>query len=92
MRGSDIECCPVFMAYVLITSNEVSLYVDKKKLTKETEIELNDLGVIIQPYESVFDFLSELSNVLKESDKKLFIPKNCSYAALQAVKQVSSSK
>lgn len=32
LRGSDIACTPVFTAYLLVTDDDVTLYVDPKKI------------------------------------------------------------
>lgn len=37
LRGSDVECNPVFLAYLMIGSNEAALYVDIEKLTDEAK-------------------------------------------------------
>jgi hypothetical protein len=89
LRGSDVECSPMFLAYALMTRDETVLFVDPQKLTKETETYLNGLGVKIQSYDAVFEFLKTLSEKLKQLDKKLFISKQSNYAILQAIHQVS---
>jgi hypothetical protein len=79
----------MFLAYALMTRDETVLFVDPQKLTKETETYLNGLGVKIQSYDAVFEFLKTLSEKLKQLDKKLFISKQSNYAILQAIHQVS---
>lgn len=32
LRGNDIECCPLFLAYMLIEEEQVLLFIDKDKL------------------------------------------------------------
>lgn len=91
LRGSDIECCPLFMAFGLITRHEVTLFVDSKRLTKEAETELNTLKVVLKPYEAVYDSMGDLVSTLKEQNKKLFIPKTSNYAMLNKVQEVSET-
>ena len=50
LRGSDVHCNPVFVSYVLLTLNEVTLFIDSEKLDKETSNYLKGLGVKVMPY------------------------------------------
>lgn len=51
LRGSDIQCTPVFIAYLLITAEGGILFVDSKKITTEVAEYLKTLNIEIQPYE-----------------------------------------
>lgn len=53
MRGSDVHCTPVFVAYVLVSSTEVTLYVNREKISLQTEVYLASQGVRISDYGSV---------------------------------------
>lgn len=50
MRGTDVHCNPVFVSYVLLTLNEVTLFIDSDKLDKATEKYLKSIGVGVKPY------------------------------------------
>ena len=50
MRGSDVHCNPVFVSYVLLTLDEVTLFIDSEKLDETAEIYLKSIGVSIRPY------------------------------------------
>ena len=53
LRGSDVHCNPVFVSYLLIAPNEVTLYINKVKLSSEVEAYLKAKGVGVAPYEDV---------------------------------------
>lgn len=57
LRGTDVHCNPVFVAYLLITSETVTLYINKVKLNKETHAYLQEQGVNIDDYQKVADGL-----------------------------------
>jgi hypothetical protein len=88
LRGSDIECCPLFMAYLLVTLQEAVLYVDSNKLTEEAKSELERLQIGVKLYGVAHSSLRELVPTLREQKKKLFLPKNSSYAILIIVREV----
>ena len=53
LRGSDVHCNPVFVSYLLIAPNDVTLYINKVKLSSEVEAYLKAEGVGVAPYEDV---------------------------------------
>ena len=53
LRGTDVHCNPVFVSYLLISSKNVTLYINKVKLTPEVEDYLKAEGVEVAPYEDV---------------------------------------
>jgi Xaa-Pro aminopeptidase len=50
LRGSDVHCNPVFVSYLLLTLNEVTLFIDSDKLDETVRNYLKGIGVGIQPY------------------------------------------
>ena len=50
LRGSDVHCNPVFVSYVLLTLNEVTLFIDEEKLDDSVKDYLKGIGVGICPY------------------------------------------
>lgn len=50
LRGSDVHCNPVFVSYVLLTQNDVTLFIDSEKLDETVENYLKSIGVSIHPY------------------------------------------
>lgn len=57
MRGSDVSCNPVFVAYLVIEPDKATLFIDPQKLTPEAEAYLRQAGVATQPYGSVGSYL-----------------------------------
>ena len=50
MRGSDVHCNPVFVSYLLITLDEVTLFIDSEKLDETARNYLKGIGVKVRPY------------------------------------------
>ena len=57
LRGNDVHCNPVFVAYLLIDSKKAVLYINRDKLTDEVEAYLQAEGVNVDGYEKVADGL-----------------------------------
>lgn len=53
LRGSDIHCTPVFLAYALLSRDGSKLYVDKDKVTDEVRKAMEAANVEIEDYDSV---------------------------------------
>ena len=71
LRGTDVHCNPVFVSYLLISSKDVTLYINKVKLTPEVEAYLKAEGVGIAPYEDVTKGLKDYFeyNILLDPDE-----------------------
>lgn len=71
LRGTDVHCNPVFVAYLLIASDKVSLFVDEKKLTPEISAYLSENHVDIYKYNKVEEGLKAYSeyNILLDGDE-----------------------
>ena len=53
LRGTDVHCTPVFVAYLLISTTNVTLFVDKRKLTPEVEAYLSENNIMVDDYQQV---------------------------------------
>lgn len=53
LRGSDVHCTPVFLAYLLIMPSEAVLYVEPHKLSTDVKTYLHDIGVRVRPYNCI---------------------------------------
>lgn len=53
LRGTDVHCNPVFVAYLLIDSDHATLYCDKEKFSADVTSYLNDQGVATAQYADV---------------------------------------
>lgn len=71
LRGSDVHCVPVFVSYLLIASDEVSLFVDEEKLTPAVRDYLVGNGVSLYKYNKVEEGLRNYSeyNILLDGDE-----------------------
>lgn len=63
IRGSDVECNPVVLAYGLITPNKVTLFVDAEKLDDEIQQNIIADGIEIQSYNQFYEDLQLLKNL-----------------------------
>ena len=71
LRGTDVHCNPVFVSYLLISSDHVSLYVDGEKLTEEVKAYLQENGVAVHIYNKVEEGLKKYSeyNILLDGNE-----------------------
>ncbi len=53
LRGTDVHCNPVFVSYLLISSSNVTLYINKEKLTPEVSAYLRENNIDVDDYENV---------------------------------------
>lgn len=71
LRGTDVYCNPVFVSYLLIESDKVSLFVDDNKLSPEVKQYLQDNQVSLYNYNKVEKCLESYSeyNILLDGDE-----------------------
>lgn len=71
LRGTDVHCVPVFVSYLLISSQQVSLYVDPAKINDEVKAYLAENGISLYPYNKVAEGLKQYSeyNILLDGDE-----------------------
>ncbi|MGN1263854.1 MAG: M24 family metallopeptidase [Prevotella sp.] len=53
LRGCDVHCCPVFVAYLLITESGTTLFTDLRKVTADTAGYLKANGIGVREYGDV---------------------------------------
>ena len=70
LRGTDVRCNPVFVAYLLISDTQTTLYINKVKLTREVSAYLSAQGVTVDDYENVTKGLKNYAeyNILLDPD------------------------
>ncbi len=79
LRGNDIEYNPVFVSYLLICDNNVTLYTKHFKLTKEVLDYLDSEGVEIRDYD-------DIGTDLKGMDKSIQIePAKTNYGVFACI-------
>ena len=76
LRGSDIHCTPVFLAYANLNREGSKLFVDQDKVTDEVREAMKAANVIIEDYDS-----AEISKFKAES---------CDYNPIQLMKGIKN--
>ena len=71
MRGADVYCCPVFVSYLLITTQTVTLFINKEKLSPAARQGLLSYGIATAPYDGVAAALARYPdyNILIDPDE-----------------------
>ena len=71
LRGTDVHCNPVFVSYLLIESDKISLFVDDNKLSPEVKQYLQDNQISLYNYNKVEKCLESYSeyNILLDGDE-----------------------
>ena len=57
LRGSDVHCNPVFVSYLLISPEKVTLYINNVKLSAEVNAYLASEKIDVEAYEAVVEGL-----------------------------------
>ena len=105
LRGTDVCCNPVFVSYLLIASDKVTLYVNEQKLSAKVKDYLAQVGVSIAPYEQIQKGLRDYFeyNILLDPqetsytlmhvvDKKRVIRKESPIPSMKAIKNETEIK
>ncbi|WP_028911635.1 aminopeptidase P family protein [Prevotella sp. MA2016] len=98
LRGTDVHCNPVFVSYLLISTQSVTLYINKVKLSPEVLAYLKAEGVGVAPYEAVAKGLKDYFeyNILLDPDEvnyTLFKQVNCEIVEAESpVKRMKTIK
>ena len=71
LRGTDVHCNPVFVSYLLIASDSVTLFINKEKLTPQVSDYLAAEGIGIDDYQRVGGGLKDYFeyNILMDPDE-----------------------
>lgn len=80
LRGSDVDCNPVFLGYIYISMDKAILFVDTEKLEEDAKKLMKDSGVEVKEYEDFFDYLASLK------DESILIAPNSNQSIFEAVK------
>ena len=75
LRGTDVHCNPVFVSYLLISSKDVTLYINKVKLTSEVSAYLQAAGIKVDSYENIVKGLKDYFeyNILLDPDEVNYV-------------------
>lgn len=74
LRCSDVHCNPVFVSYLLLTQDEATLFVDRRKLTGEVSSYLSDNRVRVEEYTHVYEALKRYDeyNILMDGSETAY--------------------
>jgi Xaa-Pro aminopeptidase len=81
LRGTDVECNPVFVGYGSISRNEQVLFTPLKKISAELQAKLRSEGILLKEYD---DFVAYLHS-LPEKTRLLVDPDRTSHAILKHI-------
>lgn len=68
LRGSDVDYNPVFVAHLLITATEATVYLDSSKINEKIQAQLDAASIAIADYTDIQTELSQLNQ-----DNRLWI-------------------
>ena len=80
LRGSDVQCNPVFFSFVIVTPEEVNLYVEPLAVSDAAADALREDGVVLLPYVQFYDDLAQLDEASVMLDRE-----TCSERIVQAL-------
>ncbi|MCO5260789.1 MAG: aminopeptidase P family protein [Crocinitomicaceae bacterium] len=84
LRGSDVECNPVFLSYLTIGKTNATLYVDTQKLTDEARQLMHETGVSVVEYNRFFEDLKTIKN------QQILISPNCNQSVFETLKTTNT--
>ena len=79
LRGSDVECNPVFLSYLTISATSATLFVDTEKLNDEARQAMQQAKVNVVEYTQFFTALTEIKN------ERILIATNCNQSVFDAL-------
>lgn len=98
IRGRDVECNPVGVAYGFVSDKEAILFALPEKISPNLRQELQGQGISLRPYEEIYPFVASLPETCKilvdakRTNEALYraIPKHC--RIVEAVSPVTLMK
>ncbi|MFA9391882.1 MAG: aminopeptidase P family protein [Prolixibacteraceae bacterium] len=82
LRGADVDCNPVALAYAIISETSVQLFIDQSKLNDQQKSELKADGV------ELLDYLQFYSSLLEIKNQTVFIdPDRVNFLIQQSLKE-----
>ena len=62
LRGNDVMCTPVFLAYMLLTQEQARLFIHEQILSEEIRGKLTQTGITIDSYDAIEKRLGEIAD------------------------------
>lgn len=78
LRGCDVDYNPVFVAYMLVTPDKATLFVNEAKLSSQVREYLENEGIYTAEYEDVWQSLEKY-----DGESLLMQPTRCNHAVLE---------
>lgn len=76
IRGNDIEFFPLVLSYAIVCMDRFDLYIDERKLDKALQEKLAKDGVVLHPYNAIYEDVKKLS----DKDIVMIDPSKLNYA------------
>ena len=84
LRGSDVHCTPVFVAWLMVEEDRATLFIDSRKLTPETVACLEEEGVSVDEYDGVTEALRHYAGYSLLVDPATV---NCTLAQVKGIRR-----
>lgn len=81
VRGTDVNCNPVVLGFVLVTETDVNFYIADGKLGAESINALKGFGVTVKAYDAVYNDLKSLT----KASRILVDPKRTCFAIYDSI-------
>lgn len=82
LRGSDVDCNPVFIAYAIVGQASATLFVNKEKLPTKLQEKLSKEGISIKPYGKIGKACKKIS----KKNKVILDYNQCNFALFSYLK------
>lgn len=85
LRADDVECCPVLLAYALITKTEAYLFANENSFGETELAYLEENRITLKPYDSFYSYVAEYCQnvtVQNRSERNIADYKNYASAKL----------
>lgn len=76
VRGNDVAYSPLLLSYLVITMDQVDLYVDETKLNDEIRANFDKVNVVLHPYNDIYEAMKTYG----ADDTLLIDPDRLNYA------------
>lgn len=91
LRGSDVRCNPVFVAYLVVSKNSADLFIPDKKLDSKLELKIKEAGVQVKHYNEIATYLANIPEDSKiQIDPSSLNAKLCLKLNPKSIKEDSS--
>ncbi len=94
IRGSDVNCNPVVLGFILIGPTHTDLFIETSKLTAAAIQELDEQGVKVKDYAAIYEAIHQLpagQKVIIDPKRTCFALYNAIPSAVQIVERLNPS-